>query len=221
MGWRDKGSWGEYRPRPKAAKLPAEDLERLHAKADKFVEESVILRDLLQSVQLARGRLYFWNEPEDLMARITPLGPKSMLLEAPRRDSWTEVKRGAMHVVLRALQSDKKGTFHGLGVLLEENHDEPPAQVILHRELGIPVRVVAEPRYWYAMHRTPRVAEISEATDRALVHFSSRGLSGSFHGTCLYARRDGEWDCYGVRPNKSDSIAMAEAWLEKRDWEGW
>ena len=144
-----------------------------------------------------------------------------MLLEAPNGNSWTEVKRGMMATVLKALESDARGTFHGLGALLRDDHEVPPAQVVLHRDFQIPVPVLAEPRYWYSMHRTPEIAEVNEAKDRLLVHFSAFGYSGSFHGTCLYARRDNEWGCYTIRPNKSDSIAAAEAWLEKRGWEAW
>jgi len=186
------------------------------------VEESIVLRELVQDIQLARGRLYLWREPEDLMARITPLGPRSMLLETPRGDSWTEHKRGQLATVLKAIAADTKGTFHGLGALAAEPpNGEPPAQVFLHRELGIPIRVLAEPGHWYAMHRKPVVAEVSDAKDRALVRFVAYGMSGSFHGTCLYALRDGEWGCYTVRPNASDTIAAAEAWLDKRGWEDW
>lgn len=100
------------------------------------------------------------------------------------------------------LAADTRGTFHGLGVLSEEHGDaRPPAQVSLHREIGVPIRVLAEPGHWYALHRQPVIAEVSDAKDRVLVRFIAHGLSGSFHGTCLYARRDGEWGCYTIRPN--------------------
>lgn len=89
MRWRNRG-WPERSPRPKVAKLSKEELQRLHARAVKFVEESVILRELVEEVKLARGRIHLWREPEDMMARITPLGPRSMLLETPRRNSWME-----------------------------------------------------------------------------------------------------------------------------------
>ncbi len=79
----------------------------------------------------------------------------------------------------------------------------------------------AVPGAWYAMHRAPVFAEVNDAKDRALVHFVAHGLSGSFRGTCLYAVRDGAWGCYTIRPNASDTIASAEAWLDKRKWEGW
>jgi len=58
MRWRNRG-WPESTPRPKMAKLPSEALRRLHARAVKFVVDSLILRDLLTDVRLARGRLYF------------------------------------------------------------------------------------------------------------------------------------------------------------------
>lgn len=65
------------------------------------------------------------------------------------------------------------------------------------------------------------IAEVSGEKDRVLVRFVAYGMSGSFHGTCLYARRGDEWGCYTIRPNSSDTIAAAEAWLAKRGWEDW
>jgi hypothetical protein len=117
------------------------------------VEESAILGELLDDVQLARGRLYLWRESDDLMARITPLGPRSMLLESPRGNSWTERKRGQLGTVLKVLEGDTQGTFHGLGSLVaQQRGGKASAQVILHRDIKIPVRVLAEPRFWYLMH---------------------------------------------------------------------
>ncbi len=92
----------------------------------------------------------------------------------------------------------------------------------MYRELGIPVPVLAEPRYWYERHRTPVIAEMSEAEDHVLVRFESYSFSyGSFSGTCLYAKRGGDWGCYVIKPSASDTIETAMAWLEKRDWEDW
>ena len=147
MSWRNRG-WPERSPRPKAVKLPREALRLLHARARKFVEESVILRELVDEVQLARGRLYLWREPEDMMARITPLGPRSMLLETPRRNSWTEHKRGQLETVLKYVESDTRGTFHGLGTLVTKKPGvKPSVQQVLHRDFKIPIRVLAEPEY--------------------------------------------------------------------------
>ena len=221
MRWQDR-DWPERPPRPKAAKLPRETLERFHTHAVEFVEKSVVLGELLENVQLARGRLYFWLQPKDLMARITPFGPRSMLLEAPYGNSWTEKKRGQLSTVLKALEGDTLGTFHGLGSLVKEPRDgKPTAPVVLHREVGIPVPVLAEPGYWYSMHRKPAIAEISNRKDRVLVRFVTHRLSGSFHGTCLYALRDGEWGCYTIKPSASENISSAEQWLDKRNWEDW
>jgi len=204
------------------AKLSKEQLQRLHDRATEFVEESVLLRELVEEVKLARGRIYLWREPEDMMARITPLGPRSMLLETPRRNSWTEHKRGQLATVLKHVEGDTTGTFHGLGSLVANKRGaKPSAQQILQREFEIPVRVLAEPGYWYSMHRKPSIAEASDAMDRVLVRFVAHGMSGSFHGTCLYALKEGEWGCYTIKPNASESIATAEAWLDKRDWEDW
>lgn len=221
MRWRNRG-WPERVLRPKAAKLSKEELQRLHTRAAKFIEESVILRELVENVQLARGRLYLWREPGDLMARITPLGPRSMLLEAPRGNSWTEHKRGQLATVLKFMEGDTRGTFHGLGSLVaKKRRATPSAQVILHRDLKIPVRVLSEPGYWYSMHRKPVIAEVNDTKDRALVRFVAHGISGSFHGTCLYALRDGEWGCYMIKPSASENISTAETWLDKRNWEDW
>lgn len=221
MGLRH-GGWPERIPRPKAANLSQEDLQRLHSRAVKSVEESIILRELVEEVQVARGRLYLWREPENMMARITPLGPRSMLLETPRRNSWTEHKRGQLYTVLKFVESDTKGTFHGLGSLVVETRGaKPSAQAILHRDLEIPVRVLAEPGYWYSMHRRPVIAEVNDAKDRALVRFFTHGISGSFRGTCLYALKDDEWACYTIKPSASETMDSAETWLNKRDWRDW
>jgi hypothetical protein len=71
------------------------------------------------------------------------------------------------------------------------------------------------------MHRKPAIAEISDTNDRVLVRFVAHGMSGSFHGTCMYALRDGEWGCYTIKPSASETIAAAERWLNNRDWEDW
>jgi len=77
-----------------------------------------------------------------------------MLLESPRRNSWTEHKRGQLATVLKVLEGDTQGTFHGLGSLIAKQHrTKLSAQVVLHRDFKVPVCVLAEPRYWYSMHR--------------------------------------------------------------------
>lgn len=219
---RRHGGWPERVPRPKVAKLSKEELPRLHARAAKFVEDSVILRKLVEEVKLARGRIYLWREPEDMMARITPLGPRSMLLETPRRNSWTEHKRGQLATVLKYIEDDTRGTFHGLGSLVTKKRgSKPSVQQILQRDFQVPIRVLAEPEYWYSMHRKPSIAEISDAKDRVLVRFVAHGMSGAFHGTCMYALKNGEWGCYTIKPNASETIATAEEWLDKREWDDW
>jgi hypothetical protein len=221
MRWHHQ-SWPERTPRPRAAKLSAETLQQLHARVTKFVKESVILSGLLDNVQLARSRLYLWHQAEDLMARITPLGPRLLLLESPYGNCWTKHRRGSLATVLRVLERDTKGTFHGLGSLVAKPREgEPSAQVILHQDFKIPVRVLAEPRYWYSMHRRPVIAEVNKLKDRVLVRFVASGISGPFYGTCLYALRGGEWGCYTIKPSASESISSAEKWLDKRKWEDW
>jgi hypothetical protein len=220
MGWR--GGWPERVPRPKAAKLEPERLETLASRARAFVEESPVLRELVEAVQLARGRIYFWRGDQDLLARITPLSERTFLLERETaRGGWSEEGRGPFHLQLRAIEEDADGSMHGLGALAPARGRKKkvkgasvPAR--LHREFGVPLRVAAEPRDWYAKRRTPVIIET--APDRVLVKFNSVGPFGAFGGTCLYARRNGEWNCYYVRPNRSESIATAEAWLAKKNW---
>jgi hypothetical protein len=204
------------------AKLSVADLDRLHASASRFVARSAVLKELVADVQLSRGRVYFWRGEGDLMARVTPLSRQTQLLEAPRGNGWTEHKRGSTRAVLCALERDIYGTFHGLGTLARKRKDgERSVQEVLHGDFGVPLPVLTEPRYWYSMHRTPRVVDADSARARVLVRFEAFGPSGAFHGTCLYARVDGEWDCYTIKPSASASIASAEGWLARRGWEDW
>ncbi|MBI2840638.1 MAG: hypothetical protein HYX75_20165 [Acidobacteria bacterium] len=168
-------------PRLEVAKLSREGLERLQAQAVRFVEESSVLRELLEDVQLARGRLYFRRGAENLMARLTPLGPRTMVFEAPHGSSWTEMRRGQLAIVLKVLEGDTEGTFHGLGSLTQTHRGgKPPTHVALHREIGIPPRVLADPRYWYSMHRKPVIAAVGSflrLLGRSL-HFGRRSRGG-------------------------------------------
>ena len=63
---------------------------------------------------------------------------------------------------------------------------KPSAQFVLHRDLTIPVRILAEPAYRYSMHRKPAIAKVNDAKNRVLVRFVANGLSGSFHETCIF-----------------------------------
>ena len=96
---------GKSAARPKMAKLSGDLLLRLQDRTVEFVEASTNIREIVEEVQLARGRLYLWRDRErgDLMARITPLNSRSMLLETPRRRAWSEQKRGLLTTVLKHL----------------------------------------------------------------------------------------------------------------------
>ena len=64
--------------------------------------------------------------------------------------------------------------------------------------------------------------EFSDDKTRVLVRFTAESWSGeTFGGTCLYLNRNGRWGAYVIKPNQSESIATAEAWLAKRKWESW
>ncbi len=219
MGWRDRWASRSYVPRPKLQKLSATELTRLQATASRFVARSPVLSELVSKVEVQRGRFYIFDADAYVMARITPLAGPTFLLEAPWRGGWSEAKSGSWRVVLGALERDERGTFHGLGSLASKGKGGSVQKKL--RALGVPVRVLAEPREWYARHRKPSIVATDKERGRVLVAFEQFGAFGSFGGTCLYARRDGEWSCYTIRPNASASIASAEAWLKKRDWEGW
>ncbi len=191
------------------------------------------------------------EEPEiEVIGRITPLTkPKNaLLLETEyRKGSWTEIARGSARELIDRVVGDTKGRFHGLGVLDKSIHESGPGtehqavvmqqnlqfvytetgkkctvQEVLYHFFEIPIPVIAEPSQWIRYHRKPEIVEVSEDQSRVLVRFLADTLSGErFGGTCLYARNLGEWDAYTIKPNQSQSIASAEAWLQKREWEDW
>lgn len=109
------------------------------------------------------------------------------------------------------------------------------AQEASFHYFGLPLDVLIQPRIWYIYHRTPYIVEYTPDHSRVLVRFCGGTLSGdSILGTCLYARHGPEpdadapdvgeqarWAAYTIRPNASDTIAAAEAWLIKRKWKPW
>jgi hypothetical protein len=186
----------------------------------------------------------------EVIGRITPLTkPKNaLLLETEYREgSWTEIARGSAQELIDRVAGDTKGAFHGLGVLdnsirasgggterlavamqpdrqfvYTETGRKCSVQEALYHFFEIPIPVVAEPSQWIRYRRSPVIVEVNEDRSKILVRFSAESLSGeSFGGTCLYARVIGDWNAYTIKPNQSRSIASAEAWLEKRKWEGW
>lgn len=191
------------------------------------------------------------EDPEiEVIGRITPLTkPKNaLLLETEFREgSWTEIACGSAQELIDRVAGDTEGTFHGLGVLdkgiresgrgterqaVEMQQDlqfvytetgrECTVQEALYHFFDISIPVIAEPSQWTRYRRKPEIVEVSEDQSRVLVRFSAESLSGErFGGTCLYARILGEWNAYTIKPNQSQSIASAETWLEKREWEDW
>lgn len=174
----------------------------------------------------------------------------TLLLEKEgAKGGWREVARGSPKQLSRMLVEDPKGAFHGLGALdagirrARENGLErlklvrkgklgfvhaddgsaSTVQEVLFHYFGMPIEVVAEPRRWYALKRQPRIAEVSRDRTAVLVRFSAFNLSfgTEFSGTCLYIRIDGAWRDFTIKPNRSESIAQAVAWLESRQWQGW
>jgi len=183
--------------------------------------------------------------------RITPLdkSPGELLLEAPcGENQWSRVGAGSPKKIIGLVAGDTKGTFHGLGTLdkslraaakagLErmavtegkprhflytESGKPCSVQEVLYHFLGLPIHVIAQPSGWYSYHRTPDIEEFSEDRTRVLVRFTAESWSGeTFGGTCLYLKREDRWGAYPIKPNQSESITVAEAWLRKRNWVSW
>jgi hypothetical protein len=179
--------------------------------------------------------------------RITPLdGSGDLLLEQEhRKGSWSEIVRGSARRLIDTIAGDSQGTFHGLGSLdkalrragkgiervavkregktkfvYAETNETCSVQEALFHYFGLPLPVLIEPSDWYSLHRKPTIVEANE--DHVLVRFRAMSSSGeSFGGTCLYARRDGQWGAYRIKPSESRDIASAEAWLVKRKWREW
>jgi hypothetical protein len=185
----------------------------------------------------------------EVLGRITPLlaAKRALLLEVERRNgSWYEVAQGSASKLIKTIASDTKGRFHGLGSVDKTLRDSGKglnrlpvklkgkcrfvhadtgaictAQDALFHYFGLPLEVISKPAIWYSYHRTPRIVEFSKDRTRVLVRFSAATLSGTFGGTCLYAKRDGKWAAYRIRPSESGDIPSAEAWLVRRKWHEW
>ena len=190
------------------------------------------------------------EEPEvEVIGRITPLvSPKNvLLLEVERsKGNWHEIKRGTAKETIKIIANDTMGRFHGLGDLdkslckadglnrleveMQKNFRFVYAktgkictvQEALFHFFGVPIDVIAEPRYWYEYHRKPKIVEVSEDDTKILTIFTAMDRYGEdFGGTCLYAMIENEWKAYKIKPNQSQNITTSLAWLEKRGWEEW
>lgn len=246
--WRNRWSDRSYEPRPKLHKLSPERRAELLSQLQDGLAEAPVLSALAWTVHARRGRFYFEDEGE-VVGRITPVGPRKLLLEVEGRSSWREVATGtSAPALVERIASDDRGTFHGLGkldaVLRTRGTDRrtmceaegfagewfyvdlaptqaPPSVVeVLYHAFGIPIPVIAEPRGWWERHRRPQIAE--HQPDAVLVDFSQYSVSGGrFGGRCLYANREAGWGAYTIKPNQAASIETALAWLQKRRWQAW
>ena len=69
-------------------------------------------------------------------------------------------------------------------------------QEVLYHVFDVPIPVIAEPREWYAYHRTPKIIEISEENTSITVEFTKLD---TYYGretgdTCIYKKQDEMWD---------------------------
>jgi hypothetical protein len=256
MSWKNR--WPERQPRPKVKRLSKAQKDQILATLSEGVDASPVLSVLDIRVRALRGRFYFerlWNTAEEnsaveVIGRATPLDgyENTLLLEVEKRKgNWYTVIRGTAEEVVKAIATDTKGTFHGLGTLdkslrqaggnlnrlevaMEDEYrfvyaqtgEECAVQEALFHFFGMPIKVIAEPREWYVYHRRPEIVEVSQDRSGILVRFSAMSMSGStFGGTCLYTIVDDRWQAFTIKPNQSDSIATAIAWLQKRQWREW
>jgi hypothetical protein len=245
MRWRRNRS--ERSPRPRARKLPPDEQQQLLTQMTEEIARSPVLSAFGVQVRFLRGRFYVERPTAGgslVWGRITPVDG-DLLLEVERR-SWKAVVSGTAEKLIKAIASDTRGTFHGLGSLDQslrragqgltrqplkfdsgrfvyaDTDEGCSVQEALFHCFGLPVQVIAQPALWYSYHRTPHLMEFSEDHSRVLVRFSAVSGSGEpFGGTCLYALREGQWGAYPIKPSESRNIATAEAWLVKRKWKAW
>ncbi len=250
--------WPEREPRPKVRQLTELEQASIVRSLEKGIAASPVLSAFGIEVRVARGRFYIERQRQyensqpytEVWGRITPLAgaKKELLLEKPyRKGTWSEVARGQAAKLIKAVASDTRGTFHGLGFLdaslrrLGKGQERLPmivddegkfvytdtgkgcsTQEALFHYFGLPIEVIAEPSVWYSYHRSPWIAETSDDRTRVLAWFGATSMSGeSFGGTCLYIQRNGQWAAYTIKPSESETIAQAEAWLVKRKWRAW
>jgi hypothetical protein len=199
MRWRR--SWPEREPRPEARTLSDDEKKKLLAAMTKEIASSPVLTGLGLQVRSQRGRFYLerpLGEGEsagvEAWGRVTPLAdPADLLLEQERRKgTWSEVARGSVKKLMKAVAGDTKGTFHGLGALdkalrlagkgLERlpverkgttfvyagSGEVCSAQEALFHYFGLPLHVLVEPSEWYSYHRKPMIVEAGEDRTRVL-----------------------------------------------------
>jgi hypothetical protein len=253
MGWRQ--NWPERQPRPEVRTLSDDEKKKHLVAMTKEIAASPVLTGLGLGVRSQRGRFYLersLGEEEsagvEAWGRVTPLADSDdLLLEQERRKgSWSEIARGSARKLIKAVASDTKGTFHGLGAVdkvlrksskgLERltvqrkgttfayagSGEVCSPQEALFHYFGLPLHVLVEPSEWYSFHRKPMIVEGSKDRSRVLVRFGAMSSSGeSFAGTCLYACREGRWGAYRIKPTQGGDIASAEAWLVMRKWKQW
>ena len=248
-----RGDWPERVPRPKVRKLTQEEKDSLLKSMTNGINNSPVLTALNYQVRCLRGRFYYErvysSETVEIIARVTPLTTKyDLLLEVESgRNSWSTITKGSARKVTNAISGDKKGTFHGLGLLdksirlakkskleklpvkrkaLKFQYKDTEAicsvQEALYHYFGLPIKVIAQPRAWYAYQRSPSIREVSGDKNKILVSFTSYSINGgNFGGTCLYLKKEGNWGAYTIKPNQSESIESSLIWLEKRKWDSW
>ena len=221
---------------------------------DKSIKSSPVLTGLNFRVRSLRARFYyeqvFPDSDIETVGRVTPLvTPKdNLLLEVEvGHGNWKEIAKGKVRTITNAISGDKKGTFHGLGLLNKSiriakkngldkleiirkekysfyypgEDKECGVQEVLFHYYGVPIYIISEPREWYAYHRIPHVREIDK-NDNILVDFMSVTRRGDdFGGTCLYMKKDGKWIFFRIKPSQSNTIDSSILWLEKRKWKDW
>ena len=252
---RFRKDWPEKQLRPKVRKLSEEERVKIFSILENKIEISPVLKALNYRIRSSRGRYYYEKIHSDsdveIVGRVTPLAtPKDFLLLEVELDNgkWKTITEGKIGKISSAVSGDKKGTFHGLGVLdksisltkheglksveitrkenmtffYNDSTKECSAQEVLYHHFGVPIIVIAEPRDWYFYHRTPRIREIDENREKILVDFTSFNRYGDdCGGACLYMKKGEKWFAFTIKPSQSDSIESSISWLEKQKWKDW
>lgn len=172
--------------------------------------------------------LYAPDEETEMtvIGRVTPISGKKkpFLLDAKKMNgNWYEVIQGTLREVMLCITHDTEGTFHGLGALEKSLRDavdvSTPRDIEMHdayhffyadtkeactvpealyHVFGVPISVIAEPREWYAYHRTPTIVDVTDDNTTITVEFSKTDMyfGGKNSDTCVYKKQNGKWDIF-------------------------
>jgi len=78
--------------------------------------------------------------------------------------------------VLKFVEGDTKGIFHGLNSLIEKKRGRTSlTQVVLYRDIKIPIPTLAESRYGYSVHRKSVITKVNVTKDHRCQLLGKKG----------------------------------------------